>query len=188
VKQLAEFIISKETMVILNRYDDYGKLCSIVVEEEEVFEVNQSPLAIIKKSIEYYGGSLDGAVHGAKEALGRISMPPVMICGVQGLYWFPSKSFAREDCIWFSVEHIKHYETLADKTLKVHFHNGYSVTLDCTFSRFDKKVNRAHKLKSIMEKRTAGKRLYIRLSAKPANIIRDPARNHYRIHIKRTIE
>lgn len=182
MKLVSEFVISKETMAILNHYDENGKLCSIVVEEEEVYEVNESPLMVIKKSIQYYGGSLNGAILSAKEALGNISMPPVMISGSRGIYWFPSKSTAHEDCVWFSVDYIKNYESIDDQTLRVYFHNGHSIIIDSTYYRFDKKVNRAHKFKNIMERRAHGKRLYLYIPTKQFSIIRDLARNHYRIY------
>lgn len=185
MKRLDEYIIQKETKCTLNHYDENGKLCSIVVEEEEVYEVNESPLTVIKKSIQYYGGSLNGAILSAKEALGNISMPPVMISGSKGIYWFPSKSIAHEDCAWFSVDHIKDYEPIENRMLRLSFYTGPSVTIDSTYHRFDKKVNRAHKFKNIMERRAHGKRLYLHISTKPFSIIRDGARNHYRIARKR---
>ncbi len=185
MKRLDEYIIQMETKCILNHYDESGKLCSIVLEEEEVYEVNESPLTIIKKSIRYYGGSLNGAILSAKEALGNISMPPVMISGSKGIYWFPSKSIAHEDCAWFSVDHIRDYEPIEDRMLRVNFYTGPSITIDSTYYRFDKKVNRAHKFKNIMERRAHSKWLYLHIPTKSFSIIRDGARNHYRIAEKK---
>lgn len=185
MKSVSDYILNGETTVILNHYDEHGKLCSIVLEEEEVYKVNESPLMVIKRSIQYYGGSLNGAILGAREALGKISMPPVMISGSKGIYCFPNKSTAHEDCIWFSVDHIKNYESLSDGTLKVYFNSGYFITIDSTYYRFDQKVNRAHKLKNIMDKRAHGKRIYLHIPTKQFIIIRDGARNHYRVAKRR---
>lgn len=178
MKRVTEYNINEETMVILNQYDENGKLCSLVIEEEEIYEVKASPLSIIEESIKYYGGSLGGAILGAKGALGKISMPPVKISGGLGIYWFPSKSSEHDDCVWFSVDHIRNYESLSDKVLKVYFHNGYSITIDSTHKRFDRRVNLAHKYKNIMEKRVDGKRPHV---TKSFNIIKDAVRNHYRV-------
>lgn len=188
MKRLDKYIIQKETNCILNHYDEDGRLCSIVVEEEEVYKVNESPLKIIKKSIQYYGGSLNGAILSAKEALGNINMPPVMISGSKGIYWFPSKSITHEDCVWLSVDHIKDYESIGDWTLIVHFYSGYSVPIVSTYYRFDKKVNRAHKFKNIMEKRAHSKRIYLYIPTKKFSIVRDRARNHYKVEKKRNNE
>ncbi|MFS0645246.1 competence protein ComK [Siminovitchia sp. 179-K 8D1 HS] len=181
MKRVHEYIVHKETMAILNQYDEHGKLCSLVMEEGEIYQVCTSPLTVIKQSIQYYGGSLNGAILGAKEALGRISMPPVMINASQGICWFPSKSITHEDCIWFAVDHIKDYEPLAGKTLQVHFHNGDSIIIESTYDRFEKKVNRAYKLKNIMERRTTGKGLWLYIPKNEFNIIRDAARKHYKL-------
>lgn len=181
MKRVCDYVVNTETMVILNRYDEYGNLCSLVVEEEDIYEVNESPLVIIRKSTLFYGSSLDGAITGARASLGNISMPPVIIGGGKRMYWFPSKATGHEDCIWFSADHIKNYETFDDGTLKVHFHNGYSINIASTYYRFDQKVGRANKLKNIMERRTGCKQLFLYIPKNQCSIIRDGKRSDYRI-------
>ncbi|HBZ09947.1 MAG TPA: hypothetical protein DEO65_08740 [Bacillus bacterium] len=185
MQEMYDYVIHKETMGILNRYDEYGNLCSLVVEEKDIYEVNESPLVIVKNSALFYGSSLEGAITGARAALGKISMSPVMIGGIERMYWFPSKSTEHEDCIWFSAEHIKDYRTLDDGTLEVRFHNDYSINIASTYYRFDQKVGRANKLKNIMERRTGSKRMFLYIPEKQFIIIKDGGRNHYKIQKRR---
>ena len=131
-----------------------------MVEGEKVLEVNESPLEIIKNSLEYYGNSFEGAIKRAKNALGNVSMPPVQISCKLGIYWFSSKSPIHEDCVWFGVDHIYGYNQLPRKMLKVYFRNGFEVTLDGSYSVFGSKVNRTNKFKDIMQRSNKNRSYY----------------------------
>ncbi|MBS4178133.1 competence protein ComK [Lederbergia citrea] len=177
-----EYIINVKTSVILNKYDESGALCSLAIEGEKIYKVKASPLTIVDSSIQYYGSSLQGAIKGARNALGQISMPPVKISGKLGIYWFPSKSITHGDCIWFSIDHIDDYYSLGNKVLKVILSDGNDITIDISYDRFEKKVSRARKLKYIIENRTNGKQPYPYLQMKNFQIVRDPARRHYSVN------
>ncbi|MBS4204816.1 competence protein ComK [Lederbergia citrea] len=176
-----EYVINVNTSAILNEYDEAGALCALVLEGNKIVKVKMSPLSVIERSIEYYGNGLQGAIKGARNALGNISMPPVMICGKLGIYWFPSKSITHDDCVWFSIDHIEDYYSLSNKGLKVIFRDGTDITIDSNYSRFDNKVNRARKLQYIMENRTNGKQRNPYSQMKNFMIVRDPARKHYSV-------
>ncbi|MBS4218998.1 competence protein ComK [Bacillus sp. FJAT-49711] len=175
---MKKYTINIDTRAILNNYDENGNLCSIALEGKELYTLNGSPLSIVERSIEYYGNSLRGAIVGARGALGNIDMPPVMICGKLGIYWFPIKSIGRDDNIWLSVNHIKDYEPLDAKTVKVIFLDDSDIKVESSYSSFDRKVKNALKLKNILEIRASGE--YITFNKGTENlIIRDPARKHY---------
>ncbi|MBS4219043.1 competence protein ComK [Bacillus sp. FJAT-49711] len=175
-----DYVINTDAKVILNQYDEFGSLCSLVFEGEDIYSVKASPLTIVKKSIEYYGHSLQGAIAGAKSALGKISMPPVKISGKLGIYWFPVKSIMHEDHIWISIDHIADYYALSDKTVTVIFHDGSDIAVESSYNSFERKVNRALKYKNIMVNRTNGESLNSSNKLKGHGIERDPARKQYR--------
>lgn len=177
------YIINVDTKVILNKYDKFGSLCSLVLEGDEVYEVKESPLSIVENSINFYGHSLQGAIEGARSVLGNISTPPVKVSGKLGMYWFPIKSIKHDDNVWFSINHIKNYFPIDTKTLRVMFHDGNGINIESSFGSFDRKVSRAHKLKNIIENRTNGEHSFNK-EANAIQIVRDPDRKHYTYIIK----
>ncbi|MBW8351715.1 competence protein ComK [Bacillus sp. IITD106] len=183
--EVENYIINVDTKAILNNFDEFGNLCSIVLEGEEFYKVNQSPYSIVERSIEYYGHSLQGAIVGAKGALGNIDMPPVKICGKLGIYWFPIKSIGSDDNIWLSVNHIKDYESLDAKTVKVIFLDDTDIKIECSYGSFDRKVKNALKLKNTLEIRSNSEYLTSNKDAENYLIIRDPARKHYRFKTRK---
>lgn len=174
-----DYIINADAKVILNKYDEVGNLCSLVLEDNKVYKVNASPLSVVENSIKYYGYSLIGAIEGARAALGNIDMPPVMISAKLGIYWFPIKAIEHDDNIWIALNHIKDYYSVDKKTVKVIFRDGTDIKIECSYGSFERKVNRVHKFKNIMESRTNNKYLYFYKKSWDYQIVRDPARKHY---------
>jgi competence protein ComK len=65
----------------------------------------------------------------------------------QGIYFFPSKSPKRPDCVWFSLIHVKGAVTFGKNKTKVLLSHGHSIIVDGQLSSFMNKWQRALELR-----------------------------------------
>jgi len=148
------------TVLFHPKYDSYGNLYTIVIENDGAQKISKSPTDLIDFNLNYYGYSLRGANDGAKAILGDIKMFPVAINERLNLYWFPTKSPNRDDCMWIGLHHIKEYKKMGAKETLLVFKNGFSLVLDISVASFNQKVQRAYKLKGELEGRTKNPLLF----------------------------
>ena len=154
MRLVKEFIMNFETILFCPNYDEYGNLHTRIFEDLSVFHVDARPTDLMDSNLKYYGSSLKGASDGASMILGGISMTPIIVNEKRGIYWFPSKSPSREDCVWFALHQIKHYVNVPRGKTLVTFNNECTFGLNVSYYSFDKKVERAYKLKGKIEGRT----------------------------------
>ena len=152
--RLKDYIVRQETMLFLPKFDQLGNLFTVVMENDMEFCVEKSPKALMNACLGYYGSSLRGASDGAKTILGNIRMCPVLMNGILELYWFPTKSPDKKDCVWFALHHVKSYERASVKETKVNLSNGVTVIVDVSLYTFKKKIQMAYQLKGKMEERS----------------------------------
>ena len=152
--QVKDFVVRQETMLFLPNFDQFGNLSTIVMETDLEFFVEKSPKTLMDACLRYYGSSLRGASDGAKSILGNVNMCPVLMNEKLELYWFPTKSPDKEDCVWFALHHVKCYEKAGLKETKVTLSNGVTVIVDVSLYTFKKKIRLAYQLKCKMEERS----------------------------------
>ncbi len=150
----SKFILNYETLLFYPHYDDFGKLMTAVVGNQEPFLVDMEPAALIDFNLNYYGSSLVGANAGAKAVLGRVHMNPIVVNEMLGIYWFPTKSPGSKDCAWIALHQVKEYSSFEKGKTTVVFINGYSMVFDISIYSFNKKMQRAYELKGKVESRT----------------------------------
>lgn len=182
-----DFIITKIVLAIFPTYGKHGELMSIVIETEKIYLVTAKPLDVIRHSIEFYGGSLEGALAASKKVMGNIDMPPIQISSALGLYWFPTKSPFSDDCVWFAVDHVDKAYPYTDEGIKVRISNGLDVPVESSYSKFDRKFNRANTFKNTMEKRNRALRFY-NFPKMQIQIVKDPIKGDYIIKQKKRTE
>ncbi|WP_246231604.1 competence protein ComK [Sporosarcina jiandibaonis] len=149
-----EFIMNFETILFYPNYDEHGNLQTRILEDRSVFQVDVPPMDLMDTNLKYYGSSLKGASDGASTILGGVSMTPIVVNERRGMYWFPSKSSLRGDCVWFALHQIKHYKSIPEGKTLVTFKNESTFGVDVSYYSFDRKVERAYKLKGKIEGRT----------------------------------
>ena len=154
MKLYKEFIMNYETILFSPKNNEYGRIYTKILEKDRLYLVDMGPTDLMDANLKYYGSSLKGASDGASMILGGVSMTPVIVNERRGIYWFPSKSPTKVDCVWFALHHIKHYHSVVKGKTVVTFNNGSTFDLDISYYSFDKKVKRAYKLKGKMEGRT----------------------------------
>ena len=176
-----QYIIKRETGMILPHYSENGCLYSRVFEGTESFLVEKKPLELIDFSTAYYGHCLKGALAAARKALGNIDMPPVKISGILGMYWFPCSSPKKNDCVWLNIEHIIDFEAVGRRTVKVTMKHGHSIELEMSFRRFIRKYHHALSYKSIMEQRAKENGSLLLLAEEGFQVVKVPSTIHYKI-------
>ena len=152
----SEFVVTYETVLFFPKYDRLGKLFTVGLDNNGLFIVGMSPYELMDSNLKYYGSSLRGARDGARMILGEISMPPIVINDWLEIYWFPSCSPTRDDCVWFALHHIADYISVGKKKTLITFKNGSTFTVDISINSFEKRIQQAYKLKFKMEERTKG--------------------------------
>ena len=151
---MQNILIKKYYQILLPHYDAYGHLHSICVTEHGSFIVEKEPLQIIKESIAYYGGSLDGALYGVKQALGDIHLPPLQICAKQSIYWFYIQGLTNKANIFISHSHVNEVRKIDNKNVSLTMKNGLNVTIPVSMQRMQKRIADTYCFSKIMESRT----------------------------------
>ncbi len=106
LKQIEEYEINPCTMFI--KPIVYGsKIYSEIYEVEDEFLSPFKPLDIIKNSCEYYGSDYEGRRNGTKHLVDYAHKLPIAIEPTNRIFFFPTTSPDRQECIWISQEHVK---------------------------------------------------------------------------------
>ncbi len=171
MEPLKDYIITPETMVFIPKFDANGHPLTVVMESRCTFDALASPTDLVDYSLRYYGSSLRGAGDGARAILGSITKYPVLICEKLDIFWFPSTSPKLSNCVWFALHHIRTYEAVGKYRTIVRLSNGSTIEIDISFNVFEKRIQRAYRLRYVLDERTKFSMLF----AKEYRV-----RHHYR--------
>lgn len=145
----------------MNKYEINEKTVAIipvdnkstkVIEEDSSFLVNNSCMKIIEESCEFFGSSFIGRQKGTKSLIGINYKSPIIIEESKNIIYFPTTSPRLKECSWFSLNHIKSYESKEGKTL-IFFENGEKLVVNISYGSFDNQFLRAAKLETTLIKR-----------------------------------
>jgi competence protein ComK len=123
-----------------------------IITESETIKLDISLKKILNYSCEYYGSSFEGRLKGSQNILGMRYKLPIVIEENKEIVMFPLGSYLNNNCIWLSLNNIKHYEKYNNQT-QIIFNNGFIKTFDISFESLENQVLRATKLLSILQKR-----------------------------------
>jgi competence protein ComK len=127
----------------------YGnQIYSEVGEIEDEFIVPDKPLVIVKNSCEYFGVTYEGTRDGAKNLVGAHHKVPISISPTSSLFFFPTNSPLKPDCIWVAYEHVDSYNRIDSAHISVKFRNNQTIELKISFSSFQNQMMRTAMLKS----------------------------------------
>ncbi|MEK3888424.1 competence protein ComK [Bacillus sp. FSL K6-3431] len=179
MKTTKHYVINRKTFSFIPTFDSYGHLFTRVIESDTSFLVSRSPLQIIEQSIIYYGHDYNGAKVAAKQALGNIDMPPIKISGHLGIYWFPSMSPSRDECIWFCEDHIDDSIYLSRKKTKIILPLGHEIIIEGSKKHFDLKLHRARDYRKKIETRTTETSYLLHKPHEEIHILKEHNPNSY---------
>lgn len=151
-KQIEEYEVNPYTMFI--RPVVYGsRVYSQVFELEDDFLSPFRPIDIIKKSCEYFSSSFEGRKNGTKQLIGITHKVPIAIDPSNYIYFFPTTSPSRSECIWVSHEHVLNYERVAPDQTRVTFQNKQSFIFPISHSSFENQLLRTALLRTKLMQR-----------------------------------
>ncbi|WP_438316182.1 competence protein ComK [Sporosarcina sp. FA9] len=148
------YIMKRETMLFKPVRNERENLDTLAMESRGTVKVSMSPTDLIDQNLRYFGSSFNGASQGSRAILGNITMCPIVVNQMLDFYWFPTKSPTNPDCIWFALHHIERHESICKKTTRVFLSNGTNIDIKLSSYTFEKKIQRAYKLKYKVEERT----------------------------------
>lgn len=141
-----DFIITTKTMMI-KPIKQEGKLYSEVFEYDgSVLLVKMKPLAIVKKSCEYYGSSYDGLRTGTKQLINITHKPPIAINATTSLFMFPTTSPLHDECVWVASKYVSNYMDSKPGCTLVTFSNQKIEEISVSRHTFDEQMNRTARL------------------------------------------
>lgn len=148
-----DYEITFDTQVILPMDSKSSK----IIENNESYVVNVTPMQILEHSCEYFGSSFDGRREGTKKLLGITHKSPIIIEESRKIIFFPTTSPDRNDCIWINLEKISRYYKSSQKKSIIEFKNGDIIEFDVSIGSLTNQILRASRLKYILEERIKGK-------------------------------
>ncbi|PLR95896.1 competence protein ComK [Bacillus sp. T33-2] len=181
MNMLADYMINKETVLLTGEYDEFGSLCTRVIEGEKTFLVQRTPVQVINKTLLRLGSSFRGARDSSKEVLGVMKMYPLKINQYLGIWLFPTKACSKQNCVWFSLMHIKKTKAIGVRKTEVLLSYNHTFEIEMKETSFNNKRQKAEELREIITKNTKSP-LTFYIEPKPGfRISEDAGTNRYRI-------
>ena len=142
-----DYEITFDTQVILPMDSKSSK----IIENNESYVVNVTPMQILEHSCEYFGSSFDGRREGTKKLLGITHKSPIIVEESRKIIFFPTTSPDRNDCIWINLEKISRYYKSSQKKSIIEFKNGDIIEFDVSIGSLTNQILRASRLNYILE-------------------------------------
>lgn len=175
---LEDYEITPSTLLVRPLFD-VEKVSSQILELEDDFLSPFRPMDIIKSSCDFFGSSYEGRKAGTKQLIGVTHKAPIAIDPSNSIFFFPTTSPLRPQCVWLAHDHVHSFKRLDSKQTMVVFRNKQCVSIDISSSSFENQLHRTAFLKTTLMQRieeTKRKYFYIyRNSDTPAS----EARLHY---------
>ncbi|WP_057772929.1 competence protein ComK [Cytobacillus dafuensis] len=174
---LKHYLVNQETSLIKGEYNQYGKLCSRILEGRKTFLVECSPIKLLDETLKFNGFDYKGATIGAKSILRKNSMCPIVLNQALGICMFPINSPDKHDNIWFNPDHIVQTFPYGSKT-DVELSNGVIIRVNLTLTTFNNKLQVAHQYRKITHNRGRLTMTMI-LEAKKEPVVIKKEKGHY---------
>ncbi|MFJ5717523.1 competence protein ComK [Neobacillus sp. NPDC093127] len=143
-----DYLINEKTVLFYGVRNENGELLTHVIDKDDEFLVPMSPVQLIDKSLISYGSSFKGALYSSTQLLGENRrMYPIKIDASLDIWLFPTKSYKKETCIWFSLNHVKGSQQLGLRFTKVFLSYGHTTEIAMKESAFREKRLNAEVLK-----------------------------------------
>lgn len=147
MKQMEDYEINSCTMFLLPV--EYGsKIYSKVVEPEDEYLSPFKPLDLVKKSCNYFGVSYESRKKGTSLLIGYKRKIPIVIEPANHLFFFPTTSPNRPECIWIAHEHVENYRRGELQQTLITFQNKQSYLFPVSFGTIETQMLRTALLKT----------------------------------------
>lgn len=179
-KHIGEYEINPCTM-FLKPFEYGSKIFTKIYEIEDEFLSPMKPIEIIKNSCHYFGCDYESRKRGTRQLTGFKRKIPIVIEPTNSLFFFPTTSPSREECIWIAHDHVENFQHInRDQTL-ILFQNKQSHLMPVSLSTIRTQMGRTSLFKTKLMKRIENndrKLTYLMSKHKVLNAFEKP--NDYR--------
>jgi competence protein ComK len=148
--EMQDHVINENTVLFTGEYDEWGNLCTRVIEGEDSFVLKESPVEQIDKTLLNYGSNFSGALKSSKFILGPMKMYPIKINRNNGIWLFPSRSFKKLNCVWFNLDHVIKTKAQGVRKTEVITSFGHVFIINMKESAFNNKRQKAQQLREMI--------------------------------------
>lgn len=143
-----DYEINAQTLAIIPLKEGKSK----VIEVNNSFIINKTPIKIIDNSCKFFGSSYEGRFCGTKNLTGITHKSPIIVEESRKMIFFPTKSPRLDSCIWISFNNILNYKRENNNSV-IKFCCGKEIKLNISYNIIDNQVLRSTRLESILNKR-----------------------------------
>lgn len=181
MKILQEYLINEKTVLLTGEYDDFGRLCTRIIEGSDTFLIALKPMQIINNTLQLLGSNFHSVRETSKRILGDVHMCPIKVNCNLGIWLFPTKSHNNDFCVWFSLMHVKKTKPLGVRRTEVFLSYNHTFIIEMKESSFNHKRQKAEDLREAMLKNTQSPLTFYLEPKKGFCICEDEGRNPYKI-------
>lgn len=148
------YIITEATLALIPKNNR-----TRVFELEHTLVLNEETPDVVDRNCCINGSTLAGRQRGSAYLIGSNYKPPIVIDELKKLILIPTHSVRNTKCSWLMLNNILNYTRTENNTVNVEFINHKKITINISFSKFDKQVLRATRLESSLRGRNSKKYL-----------------------------
>jgi competence protein ComK len=142
-----EYEINPFTMIVFPFL--YGsRVFSKVVEMEDEYISPLKPLDLVKRGCEYNLSDYEARKKATRMLTGITHKTPIAIDPFSSIYFLPTISPTKSDCIWVSHEHVLDHKRNDSHSTRVIFRNKQVFILPVSYSSFEKQLLRTSLLRT----------------------------------------
>lgn len=133
---------------------NYGsKVYSKILEFDDEYISPSTPLQIIKEACGYFGVPYKGRKDGTKQMIGASRKIPIAISPTNSMYFFPTTSPDRPECIWVNYQHVNNYVKSSKDATLVLFSNNQSLEVPISRGSFNNQMAQTDTLRRTYSQR-----------------------------------
>ena len=149
-RKFSDYKITTQTMAIFPFLEKDTIISRILEVNRELF-VSLSPQEILNLGCILYGSSYSGRKEASKHIADFQYKVPIIMDSSKGMYFFPTTSPSKDECIWISQSHVLNQEKQSKLGTLVTFVNGIKEVVPVSISSFKKQVEKTTYLRSKYE-------------------------------------
>jgi len=151
---IEEYEINPYTLAILPYYEN-GELYSKIIEVDQEFICPMKPTDIVKRACELFGSDYDGRRGATRSMTGYTHKAPIEIEKMFSIFFFPTTSPERDECIWIAAMHVEKYAKIGSTEVMATFTNKKQLNIPVSHGTFETQVARSAILKTKLDQKIA---------------------------------
>ncbi|MED0665564.1 competence protein ComK [Bacillus badius] len=140
MKKVENYEISLNTMALIEEYHlEYN---TIIYDVNGVYCTKQTVHSLLEDACMKRLSTYEGRLKSVRKLLNYSRKTPLLICPQTQLCAFPLTSPQKYGCPWIFAHHVLSRRKIKKDQLAITFHNGTSLSFDCSLGVFEKQLGR----------------------------------------------